>query len=226
MAEYERGGQAESVGIWECGACPVFMSARYRWQVPCCDAAIRLRGHTRVPYQSNPSKHTTVVLHLYNVGPTSETLGRRCTNVIQIFSICWDSTDGFPANTSRWLDAALMLDQRRRRDPAFKQYCVNDSITSRGRMGRTLPFPNWSAYDNLRVGPAPRTLWDLFTCHWNISNFYSDRYIIFRSVLCVKTILTSEIMRGSTWATSMCGECVKTFLGWVWLIYRKGSIPQ
>ena len=28
------------------------------------------------------SKHKTFVLHLYNVGPTSKTLGRRCINVI------------------------------------------------------------------------------------------------------------------------------------------------
>ena len=26
---------------------------------------------------------------LYNVGPTSKTLGRRCTNVIQMFCVCW-----------------------------------------------------------------------------------------------------------------------------------------
>ena len=37
-----------------------------------------------------PSKHKTFVLHLCNVGPTSKTLGRRCTNVIQMFCVCWD----------------------------------------------------------------------------------------------------------------------------------------
>ena len=26
---------------------------------------------------------------LYNVGTTSKTLGRRCTNVVQMFSVCW-----------------------------------------------------------------------------------------------------------------------------------------
>ena len=26
---------------------------------------------------------------LYNVGPTSKTLGRRCINVIQMFCVCW-----------------------------------------------------------------------------------------------------------------------------------------
>ena len=30
----------------------------------------------------HPSKHKTFLKHLCNVGPTSETLGRRCTNVI------------------------------------------------------------------------------------------------------------------------------------------------
>ena len=36
------------------------------------------------------SKHKTFVKHLYNVGPTSKTLGRRCINVIQMFCVCWD----------------------------------------------------------------------------------------------------------------------------------------
>ena len=30
--------------------------------------------------------------HLYNVGPTSKTLGRRCINVIQMFCAYWDDT--------------------------------------------------------------------------------------------------------------------------------------
>ena len=36
-------------------------------------------------------KHKTFVSHLYNVGPTFKTLGRRCTNVIQMFCVCWAS---------------------------------------------------------------------------------------------------------------------------------------
>ena len=32
-----------------------------------------------------PSKHKTFVWHFYSVGPTLKTLGRRCTNVIQMF---------------------------------------------------------------------------------------------------------------------------------------------
>ena len=36
-----------------------------------------------------PSKHKTFVKHLYNVGPASETLGRRYINVIQMFCVCW-----------------------------------------------------------------------------------------------------------------------------------------
>ena len=35
-----------------------------------------------------PSKQKTFVEHLYNVGPTSKTLGRHCTNVIQMFCVC------------------------------------------------------------------------------------------------------------------------------------------
>ena len=35
-----------------------------------------------------PSKHKTFVYHLYNVGTTSKTFGRRCANVIQMFCVC------------------------------------------------------------------------------------------------------------------------------------------
>ena len=38
----------------------------------------------------NPSKQICIILYLYNVGPTSKTLGRRCTNIIQLFCVCWD----------------------------------------------------------------------------------------------------------------------------------------
>ena len=31
-----------------------------------------------------------ICIHLYNVGPTSKTLVRRCTNVIQMFCVCWE----------------------------------------------------------------------------------------------------------------------------------------
>ena len=35
-----------------------------------------------------PSKHKTFV------GPITKTLGRRCTNVIQMFCVCWAPTTG------------------------------------------------------------------------------------------------------------------------------------
>ena len=41
------------------------------------------------PTTTRASKHKTFVWHLYNVGPTSKTLGRRCINVIQMFCVCW-----------------------------------------------------------------------------------------------------------------------------------------
>ena len=37
-----------------------------------------------------PSKHKIFVKHLYNAGPASKTLGRRCINVIQMFCVYWD----------------------------------------------------------------------------------------------------------------------------------------
>ena len=38
-----------------------------------------------------PSKHEAFVYHLYNVEPTSKTLGRRFINVIQMFCVYWVS---------------------------------------------------------------------------------------------------------------------------------------
>ena len=35
-----------------------------------------------------PRKYKTFVWHLYNVGPASKTLDRRCINVIQMFCVC------------------------------------------------------------------------------------------------------------------------------------------
>ena len=42
----------------------------------------------RIKYQ--PSDHKTFLLHLYNSGPTSKTLGRRCINVIEMFCVYWE----------------------------------------------------------------------------------------------------------------------------------------
>ena len=50
-----------------------------------------------------PSKHKTFVYYLYNVGPTSTTLGRRCF-----------SSAG-PRHMRRWTNAGSMLGRRRRR---------------------------------------------------------------------------------------------------------------
>ena len=37
----------------------------------------------------HPSKHKTFIYHLYNVGLVSKSLGRRCTNNIQMFCVYW-----------------------------------------------------------------------------------------------------------------------------------------
>ena len=49
------------------------------------------RDPSRVPSTAGgvTSTHKTFVWHLYNVGPTSKTLSRRCMNVIQMFCVCW-----------------------------------------------------------------------------------------------------------------------------------------
>ena len=36
-----------------------------------------------------PGEHKNICMTLYNVGPTSKTLGRRCINVIQMCCVCW-----------------------------------------------------------------------------------------------------------------------------------------
>ena len=37
----------------------------------------------------HPEKNICITLILYNVGPILKTLGRSCTNVIQMFRVCW-----------------------------------------------------------------------------------------------------------------------------------------
>ena len=78
-------------------------------------------GHRRAAagvIKYDPCKHK----HLYNVGPASKTLGRRCTNVIRMFCVCWDVMtvayhpkccwDGFiylrPAFSQRWASISCL----------------------------------------------------------------------------------------------------------------------
>ena len=82
----------------------------------------------RIP-PSYPSEHWTFVWPLYNVGPTSKTLGRRCTNVIQMFC------DPVPANTKHLYNICAMLDQRWRRwagvvQNVIEMFCVCWDVTS------------------------------------------------------------------------------------------------
>ena len=47
-------------------------------------AAGRQQGTTQ------PQQTQNICINLYNVGPASKTLGRRCINIIQMFCVCWD----------------------------------------------------------------------------------------------------------------------------------------
>ena len=60
-----------------------------------------------------PSEHKNICMTLYNVGPTSKTLGRSCINVIQMCCVCW--AGGLSLKHSTFSDVVSMLDQRRRR---------------------------------------------------------------------------------------------------------------
>ena len=46
----------------------------------------------------HPSKHKTYIYHLYNVGLVSKTLGRRCTNNIQMFCVYWTRDNNIIVN--------------------------------------------------------------------------------------------------------------------------------
>ena len=63
----------------------------------------------------NPT-NTKQLYDIYNVGPTSKTLGRHCINVIQLYTSLRDDI----GNTRRWPNGGLMLDHRRRRWPNIK----------------------------------------------------------------------------------------------------------
>ena len=47
---------------------------------------------TPSPLWITPASLKTFASHLYNVGPTSSTLVQHCTNVIQMFRVCWGVT--------------------------------------------------------------------------------------------------------------------------------------
>ena len=53
-----------------------------------------------------------------NVGPTSNTLNRRCINVIQMSCVCWEKD--FLSNIVHLSNVGSMLSQRRRRWPNIK----------------------------------------------------------------------------------------------------------
>ena len=61
--------------------------------------------YTRTPAEamegstSQQTQNICITLILYHVGPTSKTLGRRCTHVVQLFCICW--FEGW--NCLRWI---------------------------------------------------------------------------------------------------------------------------
>ena len=62
------------------------------WKSPWRNLRSCMMASAEKGYQTRdkPSKHKTFVLHLCNGGKTSQTLARRCTNVIQMFCVCWE----------------------------------------------------------------------------------------------------------------------------------------
>ena len=86
---------------------------------------------TEVPDQCSTghvylSKHKRFVWQLYNVGPTSKTLGQHYTNVIRMFCVYWDTArhfihfgflacwynvaDGEPTLKQHWVNVLCLLD--------------------------------------------------------------------------------------------------------------------
>ena len=68
---------------------------------------VRHLGRPQVQ-QVQPSKHKPFALHLYNVGPTSSTLGQRCINVMHMLCVCWqdggDSTVVVMGDRVHWIE--------------------------------------------------------------------------------------------------------------------------
>ena len=50
---------------------------------------IRIRAKRYSQFRFAQQTQNIFISHLYNVGPTSKTLGQRCINVIQMFCVCW-----------------------------------------------------------------------------------------------------------------------------------------
>ena len=58
------------------------------WPAVCIISPTLNRSGVNVSSQQTQNICITFV-HLYNVGPTSSVLGRRCTNSIQMLCVCW-----------------------------------------------------------------------------------------------------------------------------------------
>ena len=50
-------------------------------------------------FSGSPANTKHFVSHLYNVGPTSSTLVQHCTNVKQMFCVCWEAEYKYRHNT-------------------------------------------------------------------------------------------------------------------------------
>ena len=110
-----------------------------------CDSGLNVARRTKW----EPANTKPLCNILYNVGPTSKTLGRRCANVIQMFCVCWAtiSNNDF-ANSQRCLwryyftrsilkwnvnttihDLNVLIDCVRNRKPLFSGCIVQRWLT-------------------------------------------------------------------------------------------------
>ena len=100
-----------------------------------------------------PSKHKTFVYYLYNVGSTSSTFVRHCTNVIQMRCVCWVSAlqcvysrprllqvtathlvavDGYASPVAQ---SASQLVRNRTRGPAMTASCTRARVPETSQSG-------------------------------------------------------------------------------------------
>ena len=67
--------------------------------------------------QANPPKTKENVQHPYNVGPTSKTLGRRCTYVTRMSCVRWERPTAHPGR-HEFANKHIYPAETRRRDKA------------------------------------------------------------------------------------------------------------
>ena len=109
-----------------------------------------------------------ICITLYNVGPTSKTLDRRCANVIQMFCFCWACSISGPLFKTYWYWVTVSF--RSKRCPASSCYWAKVKTFSQTNvwLNQYIPIKIWSCLCILlmTIFKKHHVLLPGLQCHW------------------------------------------------------------